>query len=47
MPYVRVGSENSADIEIHPNDHAAGGPIVLIDGYPLDGNSALLEFVHG
>ena len=39
MPYVKVGTENSADIEIHYNDHGAGKPIVLIHGYPLDGNS--------
>jgi non-heme chloroperoxidase len=39
MPYVEVGSENSADIELHYNDHGEGKPIVLIHGYPLDGNS--------
>jgi non-heme chloroperoxidase len=39
MPFVKVGSENGADIEIHYNDHGAGKPIVLIHGYPLDGNS--------
>jgi non-heme chloroperoxidase len=39
MPFVKVGTENSADIEIHYNDHGAGQPIVLIHGYPLDGNS--------
>jgi non-heme chloroperoxidase len=39
MPYVKVGSENSADIQIHYNDHGAGKPVVLIHGYPLDGNS--------
>lgn len=39
MPYVKVGTENSADIEIHYNDHGMGKPIVLIHGYPLDGNS--------
>ena len=39
MPFVTVGRENSADIEIHYNDHGAGKPIVLIHGYPLDGNS--------
>jgi non-heme chloroperoxidase len=49
MPFVTVGTENGADIEIHYNDHGAGKPIVLIHGYPLDGNSwerqeqALLE----
>jgi non-heme chloroperoxidase len=39
MPYVKVGTENSADIEIHYNDHGSGKPIVLVHGYPLDGNS--------
>jgi non-heme chloroperoxidase len=39
MPYVTVGRENSADIQIHYNDHGAGKPIVLIHGYPLEGNS--------
>jgi non-heme chloroperoxidase len=39
MPFVKVGTENSADIEIHYRDHGAGKPIVLIHGYPLDGNS--------
>jgi len=39
MPRVTVGSENSAPIEIHYEDHGSGDPIVLIHGYPLDGNS--------
>jgi non-heme chloroperoxidase len=39
MPLVKVGTENTADIEIHYNDHGTGKPIVLIHGYPLDGNS--------
>jgi non-heme chloroperoxidase len=39
MPFVKVGTENSTDIEIHYNDRGAGKPIVLIHGYPLDGNS--------
>jgi len=39
MPFVTVGSENSADIQIHYEDRGAGAPIVLIHGYPLDGNS--------
>jgi len=39
MPYVTVGRENSADIHIHYNDHGAGRPVVLIHGYPLNGNS--------
>jgi non-heme chloroperoxidase len=39
MPFVTVGTENSAEIEIHYNDHGSGKPVVLIHGYPLDGNS--------
>jgi non-heme chloroperoxidase len=39
MPFVKVGSENQADIELHYNDHGTGRPVVLIHGYPLDGNS--------
>jgi non-heme chloroperoxidase len=49
MAYVTVGRENSADVRIHYNDHGTGTPVVLIHGYPLNGNSwerqerALLE----
>jgi non-heme chloroperoxidase len=39
MPYVTVGAENGAAINIHYRDHGAGKPIMLIHGYPLDGNS--------
>jgi non-heme chloroperoxidase len=39
MPFVTVGQENGQDIQIHFNDHGSGRPIVLIHGYPLDGNS--------
>jgi len=39
MPRITVGAENSAPIEIHYEDHGSGDPIVLIHGYPLDGNS--------
>ena len=39
MPFVTVGDENGSDIRIHFNDHGSGRPIVLIHGYPLDGNS--------
>jgi non-heme chloroperoxidase len=37
MPTVKVGTENSADIEIHYEDYGAGQPVVLIHGYPLSG----------
>src|SRR4051812_48209252 len=39
MPSLIVGSENSAPIEIHYEDHGSGDPVVLIHGYPLNGNS--------
>jgi non-heme chloroperoxidase len=39
MPRIQVGSENTAAIHIHYEDHGSGKPIVLIHGYPLDGNS--------
>jgi len=39
MAFVKVGTENNEDIEIHYNDHGSGQPIVLIHGYPLNGNS--------
>jgi non-heme chloroperoxidase len=39
MPSITVGTENSAPVEIHYEDHGSGKPIVLIHGYPLDGNS--------
>jgi non-heme chloroperoxidase len=36
---VTVGSENSTAIEIHYEDHGTGRPVVLIHGYPLNGES--------
>jgi non-heme chloroperoxidase len=39
MALIKVGTENGADIELHYNDHGAGKPVVLVHGYPLDGNS--------
>jgi non-heme chloroperoxidase len=39
MPFVKVGTENSADIEIYYTDHGAGQPVVLIHGYPLSGRA--------
>jgi non-heme chloroperoxidase len=52
MPYVNVGQENSAPIDIYYEDHGSGAPIVLIHGYPLNGHSwerqesVLLEAGH-
>jgi non-heme chloroperoxidase len=39
MPYVKVGKENSAAIELYYEDHGSGDPVVLIHGYPLSGAS--------
>jgi non-heme chloroperoxidase len=39
MPFVKVGTENSADIEIYYEDHGGGQPVVLIHGYPLSGRA--------
>jgi non-heme chloroperoxidase len=39
MSRINVGTENSAAIEIHYEDHGSGEPVVLIHGYPLNGNS--------
>ncbi|GFJ95935.1 alpha/beta fold hydrolase [Phytohabitans rumicis] len=39
MSKVTVGQENGADIEIYYEDHGSGQPIVLIHGYPLNGDS--------
>jgi non-heme chloroperoxidase len=39
MPRCEVGTENGSAIEIHYEDHGSGRPVVLIHGYPLNGNS--------
>src|SRR3954471_15594575 len=39
MPSLIVGSENGAPVAIHYEDHGDGDPVVLIHGYPLNGNS--------
>jgi len=39
MPYVTVGKENSASIDIYYEDFGVGQPIVLIHGFPLSGHS--------
>ena len=39
MPYVNVGTNNSAPINIHYEDHGSGRPVVLIHGFPLSGRA--------
>ncbi|MFF4763125.1 alpha/beta fold hydrolase [Streptomyces sp. NPDC001292] len=39
MPQLAVGAENGAPIEIHYEDHGNGRPVVMIHGYPLNGDS--------
>jgi non-heme chloroperoxidase len=39
MPYITVGKENGANIDIYYEDHGSGKPIILIHGYPLSGAS--------
>jgi non-heme chloroperoxidase len=39
MPYVAVGEENSAPVEIYYEDHGSGSPVVLIHGFPLSGRA--------
>jgi non-heme chloroperoxidase len=39
MGTITVGTEGSTDIELYYEDHGSGRPVVLIHGYPLDGQS--------
>jgi non-heme chloroperoxidase len=39
MPYITVGKENSASIDLYYEDHGSGRPVVLIHGYPLSGRA--------
>jgi non-heme chloroperoxidase len=39
MPYISVGKENSASIELYYEDLGSGQPVVLIHGFPLNGHS--------
>jgi non-heme chloroperoxidase len=39
MSYVKVGQENSQPIEIYYQDHGSGSPVVLIHGWPLNGDA--------
>src|SRR2546430_11067068 len=36
---IRVGKENSTNIELYYEDHGSGPPVVLIHGWPLSGAS--------
>ncbi|TDC35403.1 alpha/beta hydrolase [Micromonospora sp. KC213] len=37
MPFITVGAENSAPIDLYYEDHGAGRPVVLIHGFPFNG----------
>ena len=37
MPFICIDVENAIDIDLYYEDHGSGQPIVLIDGFPLDG----------
>ena len=39
MGRITVGTENSLPVELHYTDRGEGQPIVLIHGFPLDGDS--------
>src|ERR1700732_2864883 len=39
MPFVTVGRENSAAIQIYYEDHGSGSPFVRVPGYGLNGHS--------
>jgi pimeloyl-ACP methyl ester carboxylesterase len=39
MGFITVDTENSTTTELYYEDHGTGQPVVLIHGYPLDGNS--------
>ena len=39
MSYIKVGLENSQPIEIYYEDHGSGSPVVLIHGWPLNGDA--------
>lgn len=37
MPFITVGTENSAPIDLYYEDHGSGQPVVLIHGFPFNG----------
>jgi non-heme chloroperoxidase len=39
MNFLKVGQENSTPIEIYYEDHGTVSPVVLIHGWPLNGDT--------
>jgi non-heme chloroperoxidase len=39
MSYIKVGQEGAQPIEIYYEDHGSGSPVVLIHGWPLNGDA--------
>jgi pimeloyl-ACP methyl ester carboxylesterase len=39
MGFIKVAQENSTPIEIYYEDHGSGSPVVLIHGWPLNGDA--------
>jgi non-heme chloroperoxidase len=37
--FIKVGQENSTSIELYYEDHGSGPPVVLIHGWPLNGDA--------
>src|ERR1700744_1547751 len=39
MSFIKVGQENSTAIDLYYEDHGTGSPVVLIHGWPLNGDA--------
>lgn len=39
MPYIKVGRENWADIDLYYKDRGLGQPVVFSHGWPLTSDS--------
>jgi len=39
VAYITVGTENSVDVDLYYTDQGSGQPVVLIHGFPLNGES--------
>ena len=39
MSFIKVGEENTSNIDLYFEDHGSGKPVVLIHGWPLSGRS--------